>query len=83
MRTVKAIFVTNDRLYRENKDGEKQSMIVKLNPSYAPNTKDANHDFWQATPTGSMEMQINNPNVFDLFIPGKQITLTFTFDDDN
>lgn len=79
MRTVNALFTTNDRLYREV-NGIKQSMLVKLNPAYVDEDS-INRSFWEATPTGTLEMQINNPAVFDLFVPGKSVHITFTFTD--
>lgn len=36
------------------------------------------HAFWNATPTGSLTMQINNPYGAELFQPGKTFYLDFT-----
>lgn len=75
--TTRALFQVNDVLERRV-NGETTSQIVRLNPSYSPDPADTNHAFWQATPTGSLEMQINNPAVFGFFVPGKKYYLDFT-----
>lgn len=73
--TTRALFVVNDVLERKDKDGNTMGIIVKMNPSYE---NGVNRAFWQATPTGSLEMQINNPAVFDVFKPGRTYWLDFT-----
>jgi hypothetical protein len=74
---VQALFQVNDVL--ERKDAEDQGMgrVVKLNAAYENNPEHPNYHFWKATPTGSMEMQINNPSAFGFFRPGKKYLLTF------
>jgi hypothetical protein len=74
--TVQALFQVNDILHRVYK-GETTGVIVRLNPVYANREDHPNHHFWKATPTGSMEMQINNPSAFDAFVHGKKYLLTF------
>lgn len=73
--TTRALFVVNDVLERKDKDGNTMGIIVKMNPSYE---NGVNRAFWQATPTGSLEMQINNPAVFTFFRPGSKYWLDFT-----
>lgn len=62
-------------LERKDKDGNTMGIIVKMNPSYE---NGVNRAFWQATPTGSLEMQINNPAMLDVFKPGRTYWLDFT-----
>lgn len=73
--TTRALFVVNDVLERKNKDGDTMNIVVKMNPSYE---NGVNKVFWEATPTGNLEMQINNPAVFDFFRPGRKFWLDFT-----
>ena len=72
---TRALFVVNDLLERKDKDGNTMGIVVKLNPSYETGVNKA---FWEATPNGSMEMQINNPAVFGLFRPGQKFWVDFT-----
>jgi hypothetical protein len=51
---------------------------VNLAPVYAPkDAKCENAKFWEATPSGQLWMQINNPACFDFFQAGEDIYLTF------
>ena len=75
MATSRALFQVNDVLVRQDDDGNTTSQIVKLNPSYETGV---NKEFFQATPTGSLEMTINNPGAFDFFKRGKKYWLDFT-----
>lgn len=74
---VQALFQVNDVLERKSSEGETTGQVVRLNPVYANNPGDVNHHFWKATPTGSMEMQINNASAFDFFRTGQKYLLTF------
>jgi hypothetical protein len=78
MRSTRALFVVNEVLDRKDKEGQVMTQIVRMNPSYESNPDSPNHAFWQATPTGSLEMQINNEQVFDFFRPGKSYWLDFS-----
>lgn len=73
--TTRALFVVNDLLERKDKDGGTMGIVVKMNPSYE---NGVNRAFWEATPTGNLEMQINNPAVFAFFRPGKKFWLDFS-----
>ena len=74
---TRALFTVNDVLERKDSEGVPMAQIVKMNPSYASHPDDPNHAFWKATPTGNLEMTINNPKAFDFFKPGKSYYLTF------
>lgn len=51
---------------------------VVLAPVFAPNDTRCDHKkFWDATPTGQLWMQIQNPAAFDAFVPGEEYYLTF------
>jgi hypothetical protein len=72
---TRALFVVNDLLERKDKDGNTMGIVVKMNPSYE---NGVNKAFWEATPTGNLEMQINNPAVFDFFRPGSKFWIDFS-----
>ena len=50
---------------------------VKLNTHY-DNTIPEDRAFTKATPTGSMEVRIDNTGVFDVFQPGKYVYVDVT-----
>lgn len=59
---------------------EAVTSAVKINmaPVYAPkDAKCENAKFWDATPSGQLWMQINNPAAFAFFEPGAEYYLTF------
>ena len=74
---MRAMFTVNDVLERKGADGSVMSQIVRLNPVYENNPDHPNYKFWKATPTGSMEMTINNPAAFDFFVSGRKYLLSF------
>lgn len=76
-RRIQALFQCNDVLDRKARDGSTESQIVKFGASYAPDPNHPNYEFWQATPTASLEMTINNPGAFGVFQRGQQVLLTF------
>ena len=76
--TTRALFTVNDVLARQDSAGKTVSQIVRMNPSYVSNPENPNHAFWKATPTGNLEMTINNEQVFGFFKPGKSYWLDFT-----
>lgn len=50
-----------------------------LNPVYAPDDDGhENHKFWTASPSGSMQLTINNPLGAEVFEPGKFYYVDFT-----
>ena len=54
------------------------SKKVKLSPvSPGPDATEEDKAFWTATPSGTLEMQIDNPPAADIFAPGKVFYLTF------
>lgn len=76
--TTRALFTVNDVLDRKDAAGNQTAQIVKMNPSYISNPDNPNHAFWKATPTGSLEMTIGNPDAFGFFVPGQSYWLDFT-----
>lgn len=74
---VQALFAVNDVLERKDAEDQPMSRLVRLSPVYENNPDHPNYHFWKATPTGSMEMQINNAAAFGFFRPGKKYLLTF------
>jgi hypothetical protein len=73
--STRALFVVNDLLERKDKDGKTTSVVVRMNPSYE---NGVNRAFFEATPTGHLEMTINNPAAFSFFRPGQKFWLDFT-----
>ena len=51
---------------------------VGLSPVYSIDPGSENKAFWDATPSGSIEMQINNPDGFATFELGKEYYVDFT-----
>lgn len=72
---VKALFVVNEKLLSLDAEGNAMATIIRMSPSYETG---ANKAFWQATPSGSLEMRITNPAAFDFFTPGKKLFLEFS-----
>lgn len=75
--SVQALFNCFDVLAREW-NGDVTSKVVHMSPAYVPNPENTNHAFWKATPTGSLQMQIDNPSAFQFFKAGKKYLVTFT-----
>lgn len=51
-------------------------LVVTLNAVYAPkDDKSENHKFWESSPSGKMELTINNPACFDFFKEGEEMYL--------
>lgn len=76
--TTRALFVVTDVLLRQAPSGTIEGQIVKLSAAYDPNPNSPNHAFWQATPSGQLEMVVNNPEVLGTFVRGKKFWLDFT-----
>ncbi len=57
-------------------DGKILSQAVRLYPVYGETGE--NKEFWEATPTGLVEMTITNPRAFDRFAQGKSYYIDFT-----
>lgn len=51
---------------------------VKLNAVYSGDRNIEDNQFSMATPWGTLEMMISNPNAIDFFTPGKKYYLDFT-----
>jgi hypothetical protein len=53
---------------------------VKLSPVYSSDQNHENKKFWDATPSGSITMYINNPEAFKFFAGqlGKEFYVDFT-----
>jgi hypothetical protein len=60
--------------------GGKGGGTVKLRPVYSADPAHENKTFWDATPTGEISMQINNPSAFDFFTAkiGKEFYVDFS-----
>lgn len=51
---------------------------VKLNAVYSHEKNTEDNQFSSATPSGTLEMMISNPNATDFLKPGKKYYLDFT-----
>lgn len=76
--TTRCLFYVGDVLLRVDADGKIAGQVVKLNAAYDPDPNSPNHAFWKATPTGSMELQINNPDIVGFFKTGKKYWIDLT-----
>lgn len=72
---TRCLFYVGDVLQRLAQNGEVEGQVIKLNAAYDSNPDSPNHAFWKATPSGNMELTINNPAVFGFFRRGKQYWL--------
>jgi hypothetical protein len=52
---------------------------VKLEPVFS--TTGENRKFWDATPNGQIELTIRNSETAEIFIPGKEYSVTFSTSD--
>ena len=51
---------------------------VWLSPVYSEDPNHENKAFWDATPSGSIQMTINNQKAFEQFEPNKEYYIDFT-----
>lgn len=77
-RVTRAKFRVNRKARIEGADGQTTAVEVTLNPIYggAPGTED--HDFWTATPSGTLTMYITNPAAFGALANGASYYLDLT-----
>ena len=57
-----------------------ETKLVKL--SAVTSGSEENKAFWKWTPTGNIEMTINNPPASNSFRPGKEVYVEFQFPDE-
>ena len=51
---------------------------IKMQPVYSDKPDSENKSFWEATPTGSIELSIDNVNATKLFKVGKSYYVDFS-----
>lgn len=51
---------------------------VEMSPVYSNDPEHPNKAFWEATPSGKIEMQINNPSAAQQFEVGKEYYVDFS-----
>jgi hypothetical protein len=51
---------------------------VVFHAVYSPDPDDENRAFWESTPSGRLEMQINNPTAFGRFVVNQEYYLDFS-----
>lgn len=56
----------------------RQAGTVRLHPVYSSDPNHENKRFWDATPSGSIEMQVNNMAALEQFEPGQEFYVDFT-----
>ncbi len=70
--TVRAKFVVLDA----RNDG--YSETVSMIPVYSTDPEHENKKFWDATPSGKLDLYIQNPAAFGIFHQGQEYYLDFT-----
>jgi hypothetical protein len=58
-------------------DNTKTGEHIVLNAVYSDDPTTENYTFSQATPSATLDMAINNPNVFGAFVKDREYILTF------
>lgn len=51
---------------------------IEMAPVYSNDPEHPNRIFWEATPNGKIEMQINNPSAIQQFEVGKEYYVDFS-----
>ncbi len=51
---------------------------IEMAPVHSDESEHPNRAFWQATPNGKIEMQINNPSAIQQFEVGKEYFVEFS-----
>jgi hypothetical protein len=64
--------------FRVDSKGPGESGPVTLSPVYSTDPNHENKSFWDATPSGEIQMWINNPKGFATFEVGKEYYVDFT-----
>ena len=59
-------------------DGAKSGERVQMSPVYSSDPNSENYSFSQATPSGSIDLNITNPSAFGLFKEGREYFIDFT-----
>lgn len=83
MTTVRAKFWVSEKaeIAYQVKDGEEtvrpDQVTIKMKPVYSNDPKHENKSFWDATPSGSLEMIVKG-EVSNLFVLGQEYYLDFT-----
>jgi hypothetical protein len=72
--TVTAKFVVSVRTQRYNEEGPVE---VVLTPNYGTAENPKNAEWAKATPSGKIEMTIDNPAASEQFELGREFTVTF------
>jgi hypothetical protein len=54
-----------------------QGAKIEMTPVYSDDPEHPNRSFWEATPNGKIEMQINNPAALQQFEVGKEYYVDF------
>ncbi len=58
--------------------GKTVSVEAGLGPVYSADLTSENRKFWEATPSGKLELTINNPAAFECFEAGKEYYIDIT-----
>jgi hypothetical protein len=75
MQATQAKFRCDAHNISKYQGGETTKIVLNAVTAYSsPEDK----PFWDATPTGSIEIQVANKHAQDFFVPGKKYLVTFT-----
>lgn len=80
--SVRAKFKVQSIQDSGDSEGKVYSRRVVLTPVYSNDPTHENRSFWHATPSGSIDMWINNPAAFEQFEEGVEYYIDFTPADD-
>ena len=69
---------TEHRIAKDDPESRIFSVGLVMHPVFSNVPGYENKAFWDATPSGSLQMSINNPNAFDFFREGKEYYLDFS-----
>lgn len=75
--TVRAKFKVQTIQDSTDGEGAIQGRRVILHPVYSDDPTHENRSFWQATPTGLIDMFVSNPAAFEQFEQGAEYYVTF------
>jgi hypothetical protein len=75
---LRAKFLVEDRQETFGNDDQKVSENISMRPVYSDDPASENGQFWNATPSGSIQLFITNPDAFDKLIAGDEFYVDFS-----
>jgi len=72
MKTVRAKFKVDSMV------GFQHGASIQMTPVYSTDPDHENKQFWDATPSGSFQMWVNNPDCISHLHPGQEVYIDIT-----